>query len=140
MFYTSSWSISNADDQSIASSFSGCNKEENRGSRVEELSSEKGCLCSGLYLHTEKAQFGASESCESPSDQRNRGDHVHPRGGPQSSGALGCSHPRGSSEGSTRRQVSYYQRNIGFGGGSGPQTGTIKVRYEATQVTPAPYV
>ena len=124
----------NANDKPASPPCSDSGEEENSGSGPEELSSEEGCLRPSLHFDAQKAQFCPEEGCESPSDERHRGDNLYPRCGAQPSGAFGGPHQRRSREGSAGRKVPYYPGDTGFSGCSGPETESIEVRDKKAKV------
>ena len=87
--------------------------EEEQVPCIAEEPSKKGRLHTGVHDHSEEAELGVEEGGSGTSDERVRGDVVHPGRGAQSPGALDRAHARRAGEGPTRCSVPHRERNTG---------------------------
>ncbi len=70
-----------------------------------------------VHHHAQEAELGAAEGGARASDQRRRGDDLHPGRGPQPAGALGGPDPWRSREGPPGRSLPRHSRRGGRPGG-----------------------
>ena len=80
--------------------------------------------------HAQEAELGAAQDRQGPADQRDGGHHLHPRRGPQPSGALGRPRPRWPREGPAGRPLQGRPRHARRRRRLGPQAGPLPLRRE----------
>src|SRR2546428_13796395 len=100
---------------------------------LAEQPAEARRLRARLHPDAEETELGAEESRACSSDQRHRGDDLHPGRRPQPAGALAGAHPRRPREGSAGRALSRGARDARCGWRTGKNAGTLQVRSEEAE-------
>ncbi len=86
--------VSCADDQSIDQERTQADQRQDGQSGFALVPPKEGRLCSRLHVDSEKTQFCAPQSGSCAFNQRDGGDNLYSRRGPQPAGALHCAHSR----------------------------------------------